>query len=277
MSNEINKLVGLVSLSALETQECLSNLNEDNRDKLIMANLKLVVSIAHKRDFDNAHFEDFFSAGVLGLVNGINKASEGYNCHHLKSYIYKTISQEITRCSIAVHSPLTISESTITNASNYRRKRAEMYYELGRDPTDDEMCKVLDISKDSLLFRKGSEIFSSSLNEPIIDPDAGEVSLIDVVVDGCESVVDKLDAKMLRDFLMKSIHELSEKEQKIIKLKFFSRKTNRQIGVELNQTGENVRLKLHRALSSLRMKLTDSNIFGLSNGIKNAGEYLTKM
>jgi RNA polymerase sigma factor (sigma-70 family) len=277
MNNQINKLSSLISLNASETQECLENLNEENRDKLIMANLKLVISIAHKRDFDNGHFEDFFSAGVLGLVNGINRASDGYNCHHLKSYIYKTISQEITRCSIAVHSPLSISESTITNASNYRKKRAEMYYDLGREPTDDEMCKVLDISKDSLLFRKGSEIFSSSLNEPIIDPDAGEVSLIDVVVDDSESAVEKLDAKMLRSFLMKSIHELSEKEQKIIKLKFFSRKTNRQIGVELSQTGENVRLQLNRALSSLRMKMTDSNIVGLSNGVKNSDKYLTKM
>ncbi len=229
------------------------------RDRMVRANLRLVVNIARGYTGKGLGLQDLIEEGNLGLL----RAVEGFDPSmgtRFSTYASYWIKQSIKRALINSSKTIRIPAYMVELLSKWRRATARLNEELGRTPTNEEVARVLGLPKKKLpIIRKAIRISNST---PQSDQTDSGWSLGEMVMDERVKAPDEemLDHDILRH-AMELLGDLEEREATVLKLRFGldgdEPKTLKEIGAELGLPRERVRQIETEALRRLADGLTD--------------------
>ncbi len=225
-----------------------------SRDRLVQANLRLVVKLAKEYADSEIPLADLISEGNIGLI----KAVERYDPTkggRLSSYAVWWIRQGINRALAYQGKVIRLPVHVMEKISRVRRIRAMMAAELGREPNDEELSDVLGISRKKLTLLQVTSLSPASLDAPLND---GEMtSLAEIIGDEDRKNPDEeLNNKILRKELRGLLGLLDEREVRVIVARFGLNDeralTLEEIGAQFGITRERIRQIQKGALEKMR-------------------------
>ena len=232
-----------------------ANGDENARQTMITSNLRLVVKVAktYIGRSSNLSFLDLIQEGNMGLMRATEKfdAEKGFRFSTYATYwIKQAISKAIIDQSRAVRLPAHI----INELNKFNKAIRDLSQQYGRTPSDKELAEYLNVS-----VKKISEYYTIS-KEPCsldvtIDEDE-DTAMIDLIADENATKFMDIDDLSIRDTIYSVLNTLSERERKIIELRFgFTdgrQHTLEEVGKEFNLTKERIRQLEASALKKLR-------------------------
>lgn len=223
--------------------------DKEARDRVVTENVGLVWSIVRRFANRGHEMEDLFQIGTIGLIKSIDKFDYSYNVK-FSTYAVPMITGEIKRF-LRDDGMIKVSRSLKEISTRIKAYRERYASTNGREPTIEEIEKELNITKDEILMalETGSEV--ESLYKTIYQGDGSPIYLIDKLAetkDENENMIDKLA-------LNEVIGTLDERDQEIIKLRYFKDRTQTDIAKELGISQVQVSRMEKRILKVLRDKL----------------------
>ncbi len=234
-----------------QTDEVLS---EEARAKLIKANLRLVVKIAN--DFANKGLpkHDLISEGNIGLMNAAQKFDPTKGAK-FSTYSTWWIKQAMRRALAEQSRTIRVPIQSVEKIAKIKSVQKRLEEALGRNPSDEEIAVELDFSKRTVAELRYASLTTSSLNEPIVDGEQGEVG--DFIADNEKNTPDQ----MLGDFesvdrLKALVDRLRDREKDVLTMRFglngSPQMTLEDVGEKLGCTRERVRQIQNKAIRKLK-------------------------
>jgi RNA polymerase primary sigma factor len=229
------------------------------RQRMIQANLRLVVRIARDYEDFGLPFMDLISEGNVGLIKAVERFDPDKG-GKLSTYAAWWIKQSIKRALASHGRSLRLPVHMVDRIAAMRRIIQRLTAELGREPTNDELCSVMELPVNKIAHLKTLANRSASLDAPV--GEEGDATLGDLVKDEAavnpyESLRGKSDRSDIEDLLK----GLEPREAEIIRLRFGLDGevplTLEQVGVRFKLTRERVRQLEHLALMHLRRSMSD--------------------
>ena len=256
------KEIGKIQLLTVEMEQELAKRiiegteTEANQAKkrLAEANLRLVVSIAKRYVGRGMQFLDLIQEGNLGLLKAVDKFdyTKGFK---FSTYATWWIRQSITRSIADQARTIRIPVHMVETINRLVRTQRQMLQELGREPTPEELAERLDTPvarvRDIMQISQEPVSFETPIGEE------EDSHLGDFIQDDSSQVpVDAAAERLLHEQLMNVINQLSDREQKVLKLRFGlvdgKPRTLEEVGKEFNVTRERIRQIEAKALRKLR-------------------------
>ncbi len=256
------KEIGKIQLLTVEMEQELAKkiiegteaeANEAKK-RLAEANLRLVVSIAKRYVGRGMQFLDLIQEGNLGLLKAVDKFdyTKGFK---FSTYATWWIRQSITRSIADQARTIRIPVHMVETINRLVRTQRQMLQELGREPTPEELAERLDTPvarvRDIMQISQEPVSFETPIGEE------EDSHLGDFIQDDSSQVpVDAAAERLLHEQLMNVINQLSDREQKVLKLRFGlvdgKPRTLEEVGKEFNVTRERIRQIEAKALRKLR-------------------------
>jgi len=254
---EIGQIALLTPDEEIELAARIKKGDKEARSKMIRANLRLVVKIAH--DYNNLGLPllDLISEGNIGLMKAVERFDPAKG-GKLSTYAAWWIKQSIKRALANQSKTIRLPVHLVDKISKMRRVALQMSEELGREPTDDELAEEVGMASAKVSQLKTVSIRPASLDAPISDDDTTEFGEI-VGDEEALTPFEQLRDQNLRDEVSELISVLDDREKKII----FSRfgldggkpKTLEEVGRKFGVTRERIRQLQNIALMKLRRAL----------------------
>lgn len=251
---EIGKVPLLTSEEEIELAKRIELGEEEAKQRLTEANLRLVVSIAKRYVGRGMQFLDLIQEGNLGLIKAVEKFEyrKGYK---FSTYATWWIRQAITRSIADQARTIRIPVHMVETINRLVRVSRQLLQELGREPVAEEVAKRADMQVERV-----REIMKVSQEPVSLETPIGEEEdshLGDFIQDDQVAVpADVATFTMLHEQLMEVLDTLTEREQKVLKLRFGLSdgrpRTLEEVGKEFNVTRERIRQIEAKALRKLR-------------------------
>jgi len=250
--------IGKVPLLSTEEEVSLAKRMEkgdvEARQKLIKANLRLVVSIAKKFTGKNLSLLDLIQEGNIGLFRGVDKFDyrKGYK---FSTYATWWIRQAVTRSLADQSRTIRIPVHMVENINKFQQVERRLVQDLGREPMPEEIAAEMgeEIDKVNHIIKISQETIS--LGTPVGD-DSDDSILEDFIEDQKTMSPDRsASLEILRDYVRQVISELTPREQKVLEMRFGLKDgvahTLEEVGHEFDVTRERIRQIEAKALERI--------------------------
>ena len=251
---EIGKIPLLSYEKELEIAKRILNNDEEAKQELAEANLRLVVSIAKKYVGRGMLFLDLIQEGNMGLIKAVEKFdyTKGFK---FSTYATWWIRQAITRAIADQARTIRIPVHMVETINRLIRTSRHLLQQLGREPTPEEIAKEMDMSVEKVMEIQKIAQDPVSLETPIGEEDDSHLG--DFIQDeDSPAPHDAASYTLLREQLEEVMNTLTPREAKVLKLRFGledgKARTLEEVGKEFDVTRERIRQIEAKALRKLR-------------------------
>ena len=251
---EIGQIKLLTMDEELDLAERIQNGDEQAKNILAEANLRLVVSIAKRYVGRGMLFLDLIQEGNIGLMKSVEKfdVSKGYK---FSTYATWWIRQAITRAIADQARTIRVPVHMVETINKLARIQRQLTLELNREPTEEELAKKMNVSVENIreIYKISQE--PVSLETPIGEEDDSHLG--DFIKDERNlSPEEYATNEMLKDEIAEVLETLTEREEKVIRLRFGledgKSRTLEEVGQLFGVTRERIRQIEAKALRKLR-------------------------
>lgn len=223
--------------------------DEGARDRLIQGNLRLVLSVMKKFEGRNENPDDLFQVGCVGLMKGIDNFDINMDVYP-STYLVPMIIGEIRRY-LRDNSTLRVSRSLRDLAYKVLQAKESFLLEQQREPSIEEIAKILDLRREDIVLALDSTIAPISLHEPVYSDGGDTICVMDQVRD-----VKNTDESWLEQIaLREAMGRLGDREKRILKLRFFEGKTQMEVSGEVGISQAQISRLEKNALKQIRKSI----------------------
>ncbi len=242
----------LKTLTGDEKRELLEKAkagDDSAREKLIQGNLRLVLSIIQRFTGRGENLDDLFQIGCIGLI----KAVDNFNLEldvKFSTYAVPMIIGEIRRY-LRDNNAIRVSRSVRDLAYRALQAREGLIRTLDREPTTDDIAKVVGVTKEEIDAALEAITAPVSLYEPVYSDGGDSIYIMDQISDN-----DNTDEAWLEDIaLREALKHLSARERNIVELRYFKGRTQMEIAGEIGISQAQVSRIEKSALERIRKEI----------------------
>jgi RNA polymerase sporulation-specific sigma factor len=216
------------------------------RNEFINGNLRLVLSVIQRFSNRGENADDLFQVGCIGLMKALDNFDTSHNVR-FSTYAVPMIIGEIRRY-LRDNNAIRVSRSLRDTAYKALQARDRLSAATGKEPTLSELAKELDLPREEVVFALEAIQDPVSLFEPVYNDGGDAVFIMDQVRD--EKAEDGLWLEGIA--LKEAMRRLSDRERKILRLRFFEGRTQMEVAGEIGISQAQVSRLEKNALSHLR-------------------------
>lgn len=223
----------------------------EERDRLVEENMGLVYMIVKRFGNRGIENDDLVQVGIVGLLKAIDRFDFSYNVC-FSTYAIPMIMGEIRRM-LRDFGSIRVSRSLKERAYKTMRTKEELTMSLGREPTISEISEKMNMSEEEIVECLDSVISPVSLAEPVAGEGKDQFCVGDCLKDKKQGEDVWIEKIVVHD----AMNILSEREKKIIIMKYYMGKTQGEIACQINLSQAQVSRIEKRALLTMRSYLCD--------------------
>ncbi len=201
--------------------------DEAARERFIYANLRLVLSVVQRFSGRGELMDDLFQVGCIGLLKSI----AGFDLHQdvrFSTYAVPMIAGEIRR-HLRDYSAVRVPRSMRDTAYRAMQAKLKLTESLSREPTVSEIAAELKLPEPDVVFALDAISDPVSLYDPVFSGDDDTMCVLDQIRDPKDTESRRLDAIALKE----GISHLDERDQRILKLRYYACKTQVEVSKEI--------------------------------------------
>lgn len=222
------------------------------RELYIKGNLRLVLSVIQRFSSSNDSADDLFQVGCIGLMKAIDNFDRSLDVK-FSTYAVPMIIGEVRRY-LRDNNSIRVSRSLRDIAYKAISAKESLLKKNNQEPTLDEIAKEIEIDKDEIMYALDAIASPMSLYEPVYQEGGDTLYIMDQVSDKKNKEENWVEELSLRE----ALDRLSERENKIIKLRFFEGKTQTEVANEISISQAQVSRLEKAALKNMREFLVDA-------------------
>ncbi len=219
------------------------------RDRLINGNLRLVLSVIQKFAGRGESMDDLFQVGCIGLIKAIDCFDLSQNVQ-FSTYGVPMISGELRRF-LRDHGAVRVSRSVRDTAYRVLQVKERLTAELGREPDVDAVAEQLGIKRADVVLALDSICEPVSLYEPVYSDSGESVCVMDQIGD-----TKNTDEHWLEQIALgEAVGRLSQREKRILSLRFYMGKTQTEVAREIGISQAQVSRLEKNAIGRIKKEL----------------------
>lgn len=196
------------------------------REELVSGNLRLVLSVIQRFANRNENMDDLFQVGCIGLIKSIDNFDINQQVR-FSTYAVPMIAGEIRRY-LRDNNPIRVSRSMRDTAYHTIQIKETLTNRLGREPTITEIADEMNLKKEDVVIALEAIVDPVSLYEPVYNDGGDTIYVMDQIGDGGS------DEGWIDEILMRqSIEDLSDREKRILGLRFMKGLTQIEVAEEI--------------------------------------------
>ena len=218
------------------------------RSQLVQGNLRLVLSVVQRFAGRGENPDDLFQVGCIGLIKSIDNFDLSQNVR-FSTYAVPMIIGEIRRY-LRDNNAIRISRSTRDTAYRAMQAKEQLLSELQREPTIEEIAQRLGLPREDVVLALEAIVDPVSLYEPVYNDGGDTIFILDQVGDRND------DTNWLNEIALKdAIASLSDREKRILSLRFFKGMTQVEVSGEIGISQAQVSRLEKGALNKIKKEL----------------------
>ena len=239
-------------LKSDETRELLLRTKEGDmqaREELIAGNLRLVLSVIQRFANRGENADDLFQVGCIGLIKAIDNFNTDLDVK-FSTYGVPMIVGEIRRY-LRDNSTMRVSRSMRDTAYKVLQAKEAYMAQHQKEPSVDEIAKILGIKREDVVFALDAILEPVSLYEPVYSDSGDTICVMDQVKDNKNN--DEMWVERIA--LKEAVDHLTERERKILSMRFFQGKTQMEVSAEIGISQAQVSRLEKNALRQIRKEM----------------------
>ena len=239
-------------LKSSETQALLLRAKAGDtqaREELIAGNLRLVLSVIQRFANRGENADDLFQVGCIGLIKAIDNFNTDLDVK-FSTYGVPMIVGEIRRY-LRDNSTMRVSRAMRDTAYKVLQAKEAYMVQYQREPTVDEIAKILEVKREDVVFALDAILEPVSLYEPVYSDSVDTICVMDQVKDNKNN--DEIWVERIA--LKEAVGHLTERERKILSMRFFQGKTQMEVSAEIGISQAQVSRLEKNALRQIRKEM----------------------
>ncbi len=240
--NEAGRYALLTAAEEVELAKKIEEGDVEAKNRMINSNLRLVVSIAKRYQGHGLSLLDLIQEGVIGLIRAVEKFDwrRGYKFSTYATWwIRQAVQRGVANKSRTIRIPVHIAD----REQKIGRAERDLVVKLGRNPTDEEICKAAKVSLKHLREVRQAARAVTSLDKPVGDDSGASMGDLIGVAEG--GVEEEVEISLTEDMLHRALGNLPERERTVLSLRYGldleEPQSLEEIGRRLGITRERVR------------------------------------